>query len=258
MKRILKSFLLSILIVMALGTAVQAKDVYKYNYKTIGTKQNKWYTTKEYEYDSDYTETETDSIWTYKYTYYRYKITVPANNYLTMTFKNSNSSINVYKSLKADEELLSISPDSGKKSVNVVLPKGIYYFGLRYDSTAFKYKFTKYVTKANYKGTKALWWGANKKIAIVQTPGHNFERWYKIKVTKNKRITIWGADDIDLFNAKRQALRITEKTNSDGKTFTSYSKLKPGTYYIRILGEKLRYRYSSYPWYGSVSIVWWK
>ena len=95
-----------------------------------------------------------------------------------------------------------------------------------------------------------------RKLAIVQLPGHNYERWYKIKVTKRKRIYIAGARDIDLFNAKRQPLDVRSSDNSDNNIYYSYQKLNPGIYYIRVLGTRPRDYYNT--WHGSAEIVWWK
>ena len=251
MKRILRTFLLSILVVMAFGTAAQAKEVYK----AIATKQNTWYKPKRYEYGwvgDDYVET-----------YYRYKITVPANYYVTVTLKDKDSCrLNLYKSLKAAsyDEIEEFYTSSGAVSDNIVLQKGIYYFGLSYSNggaAAFKYKFTKYVNKANYKSSKALAWNANKKIAIVQTPGHNYTRWYKIKLTKKKRVYVWGADNVAMLDAKHQYVKVAENNNADGYAYASYEKLKPGIYYIAFPWKWDRYSDAFYR-YGSIEIVWWK
>ncbi len=259
MKRILRTFLLSILVVLAFGTVAQAKEVR--NYKAIATKQNTWYKLKEYDYKYDYSGNE--SIYTY--TYNRYKVTVPANYYMVLSLKKG-SDIRIYKSLKADySKHIKYFYSDKNSSYNIVLPKGIYYFSGTWGDQvygAFKYKFVKYVNKPNYKGTKALSWGANKKLAIVQTPGHNYERWYKVKLAKKKRIYVYGTDSyngVALYNAKHQRLRGTSNSNSDGYIYSSYNSLKPGTYYIRIFGDRDEgLDEDTYPWFGSVSIVWWK
>ena len=261
MKRVFNTFLLSILLVMILGTVAHAeKYVDKYAYKAIATKQNTWYKPKSE--NETYSYSEKNDVFTTTYTYYRYKFTVPANYYMTLTIKGSNyTSLEIYKALKAknDNDYCGSydHSNSSAKTFNIALPKGTYYFCSDYNfgKLAFKYRLYKYVNKPNYKSTKALNWKANKKLAIVQMPGHNYERWYKIKLTKKKRIYIWGANDVDLYDAKRQPLQVSSNNNSDSYTYYSYNKLKAGIFYIRVLGAR---PYYEYPWYGSVEIVWWK
>ena len=251
MKRILKSLIISALIVIFLGTVIQAKEIK--NFKVVSTKQNTWYVPKTFTYSHNGNDIIS--------TFYRYKINVPANYYITLSLKKTNGGIYIYNSLTTNWEKYFMGYDSysGKKTFNIVLPKGIYYFGnYGYSSNsvgAFKYKFTKYVNKANYKASKALAWNAGKKVTIVQSPGHNYERWYKVRLTKKKRITVYGAENIELYDAKHQYVEMTGNEYSDGTVFSSYDKLKAGTYYIRIFGAR---PYYGNPWYGSVQIVWWK
>ena len=257
MKRVLKTFLLSILLVMTLGTIAQAKKVYNSNYVAIATKQNTWYNPKmpEQTYNGN-------SVWTN--TYYRYKVTVPSNYYLTLTIKSKDYAVlYLYKALNAnwDNNLDSYSNESDPraKAFNIALPKGTYYLGnpfFNVDNFAFKYKLNKYVTKTNFKSSRAVTLLSGRKLAIIQLPGHNYERWYKIKVKKRKRIYISGARDIDLFNAKRQPLDVRSSDISDNSIYYSYNKLNPGIYYIRVLGA--RPRDSNNTWHGSVEIIWWK
>ena len=254
MKRILKTFLLSILLVMTLGTAAQAKDVC--NYKAITTKQNTWYKPKGDEFIDWYYNSTDEFI--REYNKYRYKVTVPANYYMKLTVKcNGSNTIYLHDALKAEYYNGDYYATSSAYTYNIALPKGTYYFGASYNDNklAFKYKLCKYANKPNYKSTKALNWKANKKLAIVQMPGHNYTRWYKIKLTKKKRVYIWGADRVAMLDAKHQFVKVVKNNNADGYAFASYAKLKPGTYYI------------AFPWKWeddgyfddcSVEIVWWK
>ncbi len=247
MKRVLRTLLLSILIVMTLGTVAQAKEIYKY--KAITTKQNTWYKVKSNELISN---NYNGSEWVYTYTSYRYKVTVPANYYLTLTVRNNGyNPLGLYKALKADYYEYYYA-DSSVKTYKIALPKGTYYFGQGYNdkNLAFKYKLYKYVNKPNYKSSKALNWNANKKLAIVQLPGHSYPRWYKIKLTKKKRVYIWGADHAVMLDAKHKSVRVESNNYADGYTYGSYEKLKPGIYYIGIIPDYSRN--------GSVEIVWWK
>ena len=96
MKRVFRTLLLSILIVMTLGTGAQAKDIY--NYKEIATKQNTWYRPKSYE--STY-----NGNWVWTNTYYRYKVRVPANYYITLTVYDKNyDDLYLYNALKANSD----------------------------------------------------------------------------------------------------------------------------------------------------------
>ncbi len=263
MKRVFRTLLLSVLIVMTLGTVAHAtKNIEKYNYKAVGTKQNTWIKPKGCEskgtYNSDYT------VYTSTYTCYRYKVTVPANYYMTLTIKGEQyTDLYLSKALKGSSEnpldYWYNSQSTGAKTFYVALPKGTYYLfsDYNYGKFAFKYKLCKYVTKPNYISSKALNWKANKKLPIVQLPGNNFARWYKIKLTKKKRIYVYGANDIDLFDAKRQPLEVRSSDDSDNDIYYSYNKLNAGIYYIRVLGIRPRH-YSSHTWHGAVEIVWWK
>ncbi len=243
MKKALRTILLSVLMLAALVSTVQAKEVYK----AVTAKQNTWYTPKTI--DSKWNGS--DFVWTN----YRYKITVPAGSYVRVTFKSDDGWIEIYKTLAGQKEIMNVGSSSDSvKTYNFVLPKGTYF--LRgYEKYRFKYQFIKYKNKANYKASKAVWLKAGKKTAVVQSRGHNYDRWYKIKLTKKKRVTVWGPEDVAIYDAKHQYVRVTKDYNADGNKHSSYDKLKAGTYYIRVFGDR---PYGSYlPWFGSVSILRW-
>ena len=78
---------------------------------------------------------------------------------------------------------------SSDTSDSVVVEKGSYYVRI---SGKCKYTFIKAVNNSDYNMSTAITIKPGKTIEIMQTKKHNYARWYKIKLTSNKKITYWS------------------------------------------------------------------
>ena len=113
---------------------------------------------------------------------------------------------------------------------------------------AAEYKYA-YKIKANTLAPK-------KKIKLVFNHKYEFARWYKIKLTKRKTITLTlkGLDDdsytdFEIFDSERKEINCPRLTDTSYRTET----LPKGTYYLRIDGG----RYYD-EWSGRMRQIMWK
>lgn len=184
-----------------------------------------------------------------------YKISVPGEGYITLTAKSSLNPAEEYSYASMDCELLNskkeyvtdYSSDSilysytnghSTDSKKIPVSKGTYYVRIRsvgstYGATnQFMYTFTSVKQPTNYCIAKATTLKASKKATVYQTPKYNFDRWFKITLSKNKRITITQTGlscDFDLYNADGKKVELEYQS----RTSKSKIKLASGTYYIR-------------------------
>ena len=170
-----------------------------------------------------------------------YKVTVKDDGYLTVSAKESKLSygyINVdgYKKVGKNYNHITGILSSDKKSASgkFAVKKGTYYLQGTY-GTQFKYTFTKAVFKENYCASKAIDLKSNKEVVVVNTPKKAYDRWYKIKLTKKQKLTFWstGAGGASIFDSNMKIVDVKYDDKDDTKWYSS-SKLKKGTYYVRI------------------------
>ena len=204
-----------------------------------------------------YEEGTGKTIWTY----YRYRVKVPGEGVLKVTLRKGKSrisglSLSMYASLKA-EEIVDDWFFSGKKKVVVTIPvsKGVYYFSGAEKETL-KYTFTQQKPGSNYSAKRALALNKGTKAVITQTPDYNFPRWYKIRLTGKKKITIQSeyASLAVLTDASRTPVAV-KLSGAKKNVLTSEKALKKGTYYLCMrcadLQEKLyskRYYTTTVSW----------
>ena len=125
------------------------------------------------------------------------------------------------------------------------MKKGTYYLDL-YESntptTTVTINWTlasKYDTN-NYSAKKAQTLNPDTVVRIPQVHDHDYNRWYKIKVTKAHKVTITmsygNASKLFFFTSNLDNLssRMNLQYGSDYKTMTTSEKLAVGTYYIMV------------------------
>ena len=126
-------------------------------------------------------------------TYHLYKISVPKNGFIKIVTSNRSAAVRIYKSINWNEQ-----PDASKYLVDsiydlvqryVVLPKGTYYLAVR-EKTKLKWTFTSMPNKTNYCRGRAATLNRGKKTMIAFNYGYEYDKWYKIKITNRKKITI--------------------------------------------------------------------
>ena len=193
-------------------------------------------------------------------TEYYYMADAPSEGYFTVTVKKgtskSNAQIKIYT-----EPRSCIGKYEGKKGVVRVLPvsKGALYFRAA-SGNSIKYTFTKVVQKEeNYCKAKALPLKRGKKVFVCQTPKYNFIRWFKIKLPKKQKITLYctGKSHMSIVDTSLNSVYSSEVSTSD-KEWTverTDKKMPKGTYYIRVYSALTLY-FDSSGYYAST--LYWK
>ena len=200
-------------------------------------------------------------------TYTYYKIKVEKAGMLTFSFKALKDTdypsvyITTNKADVADRSVTNeshtyISYNSNLKSVAV--EAGTYY--LEVESGKAKYTYKAMPTQTNYSIYKATSLAASTKATAMFTPKRNYARWYKIKNPSLKKISIYSntssnASNIEVYNSKMQKLQMVE--SSSAIKYTTKTKQKAGTYYIRIKSQNRYYGDYDYA-FGNVATVSWK
>lgn len=130
-----------------------------------------------------------------------------------------------------------LTEKSGRRGF--ALYKGTYYVQMfdraRRAKAIFSKKRTNVINKPNYCLSNALHVKRRKKIEIAQTKANNYDRWYKIVLTKKQKITISGdfrqydiINSCDLYDSNFNSIRCTY---TDGTVETD-GKQPKGTYYL--------------------------
>ena len=173
-----------------------------------------------------------------------YKITVKADGYLTLVNKADEIRwIRLYASVKdAKAQTNSLKWVEGQKQRSYPVTKGTYYIYPEGDYN-FKYTFKKApITADNYCKARAAALKAKKKATICVPKGYAFTRWYKIKLTKKKDLTITFKDltilpenataypNFSLYNSAGERINVTQK---EGFNYVA-KKAAKGTYYIKV------------------------
>ncbi len=190
-----------------------------------------------------------------------YKVTVPGNGYLTVSFperledyasysiKLTNSKKN---SLFPSFEYIS-SSDGYKTQIGV--KKGTYYVAVKSyeDAYGIKISFTSVTENSGTTKSKAksITKGSTKKGIITVTQNDSSGDWYKFKITKTQYVKFnvttlssggggFGGLTFAIYQAGRSYPFFTESLSGNNSvsiqpyTYGSGTKLKPGTYYIKV------------------------
>ncbi len=183
MKKYLKQLIcaLAILCLVAGFAPAQAEAAtIKGSYRIHTIKQKKWYT----------------SISSEKYTDY-YKFKVPSTGYIKLEVDTSKTTSHhrapriTIDTNYADGGIRTVDVFNGTSCI--ALPKGTYYFYATHENTRFRYEFVKQSRTSNYCQAKAESLKAGKNKIVVFDYGYEFTKWYKVSLTKSKKIRIWAA-----------------------------------------------------------------
>ena len=172
-----------------------------------------------------------------------YKVTVSGEGYITITSKTDEAVSTYYEILNSKKhEFLDYNfLDDGfytSKTIKVAVSKGTYYLhylgGEGNEMACIKYTFTPIKQPTNYCKAKAISLKSGTKKTMYQTPKYGFVRYFKIKVSSKKKITVYAESDITIISSKG---KIYDTTSSylDDNAITKYrttKKLPAGTYYL--------------------------
>ncbi|SFB70342.1 hypothetical protein [Butyrivibrio sp. YAB3001] len=245
MKKRAKLFLaLLFVLILSLGffpkeTKAATDEVYNYNVTALKAK-------------TLVTAKRCSSAWNrtdrkYYYNYNLYKITLPSDGYIKLETSDATVGLKLLKSFKKDVRLSKNEPityfSSKKNTYYYVLSKGTYYICNPYSDkdTNIKYTFSKAVNPTNYSRNLAATLAQKKSQTLVYTWGNEYDRWYKVCLTKNQAVTITtktlDEDYSRIFfefrnsNGKLVSYDTTSNTTGGTRTYKT-AKLKKGTYYI--------------------------
>ncbi len=241
-KRTIVSMIAAVMLVVMVPHSAEAKNIY--GYKATELKQNTWAATKPYSYKKE------GSDW--HFTYDALKVTVPSDGYVKIDSKDKNDEIFISKASELVKFQYTVKL-SGSTTYYRVIPKGTYLMWTDNKDSGInvRFKFVKSADAGNYDRTRATSVASGKKTTVVFTDGHEYSKWYKIKLNKKKAITISTnimdentagiKDYMKVFSSNGTEVKLTEKVKN--KTYQSKT-LNKGTYYI-----KIDYPYSwSDPW----------
>lgn len=250
--RIRKCLLLALCLCFAVRISAGAAAVPKY--VSVDLPLKKTVTQKETGYK--YNEKTGRTTWTY----YRYKVVIPQDGLLKITIAKGASrisglSLSMYSRLNADD-ILDDWFFSGKKKQTVSIPvsRGTYYFAGAAKSKM-SCTFTAVKPGTNYCADRAAVLKRGAKAKICQTPGHNFPRWYRIRLTRKQKISFWSSrgDLVVLTDVNMDPVGV-KRAGANSTRWTS-GKVPAGTYYLCVLPggvkEKLysnRYYYTTIYW----------
>lgn len=185
MKKHLKQLICAIAILCLVAGFAPAQTeaaTIKGNIRIHTIQQKKWYTVPESE----------------KYTdYYKFKVTSPGyikiwQDVSKVSYRHTYPKLYVETDYSDKGEIIIRATESTKC---LALPKGTYYFSGSHSNMRFKYEFVKQARTSNYCMAKAETIAAGKNKTLVFHYGYEFTKWYKVKLTKSKRIRIWAASN---------------------------------------------------------------
>lgn len=254
MKKLIKkiglSTVLFCLMIILSTCQVSAKKINK----TINLKQNKWVKLKKTKYKKVKKGYD-------KYFYF-YKMSNPGEGYITLSFqkeKNSNEcDIEVLRKRGGKYHFTGVGNLMFRFPIKgpVIIPvsKGNLYLRSWTDIKV-KWKYTKIEQPSNYLPEKAISLKKGKKVKICQTPDYNFNRWFKIKLTKKQAITIVG-DSVEVFDENFLSYDTHDVGEFDDYSTDPWSKytqvtddkLEPGTYYLCSTAPDRGYCYRALYW----------
>lgn len=172
-----------------------------------------------------------------------YKFTLEEDSVVTVSWINNFdtfSTVNVYSDSKANNVTIFSFMESVKGKEYFAFKKGVYYVKM-YDqtfggpTTKITISWTPVSTydQGNYCADKAVTLSANKTTRVVQTPGCNYERFYKIKIKAPKKVDVivtYEAIQIVPYKAKIYFHLYSEDFSQE---YNIYDDVLPaGTYYL--------------------------
>ena len=136
-------------------------------------------------------------------TYY-YKLSLKEDSFVKVHW-NGNADFDyygyVYKDSNFTKSLGSIYANTATGDRYIALKRGTYYVKM-YDGfsktptvrVSFNVTTSASLDKGNYCASKAASLKASTKVTVAQTPNYNYTRWYKVKLTKNQKLTIYSSE----------------------------------------------------------------
>lgn len=186
------------------------------------------------------------------YTYTMYKFTVPSGKYVSLSCTPvANRYAYAYIFTKANAgssyKVASLYGDEKKAwTQKVALEPGTYY--VSFDSVV-KANLTLLTSpnKANYCRSKAIALESGKLTTVVQTLETDYNRWYKISLTKAKTLKITSNHSANFYVCNKKGARVNLGSyNSSTKSVSTTNKLSKGTYYICVRANNYSYDNSAY------------
>lgn len=176
-----------------------------------------------------------------------YKIAVKSEGYITLKMSYGKSGgwsvLKLYDSKKncINTDLHTSTSCKSNKTIKIAISKGVYYIkqSSGYGASKICYKYTKRKQKLNCSIGSALDLRENKKAEIYRSTDYNFERYYKIELTKDQEIevTLEGTFlGVYVLDSDKNYIS-TKDTYSDymNHRYTMKTqKLFAGTYYIQV------------------------
>ena len=219
-QRIISTMLILITLLVYLPTSAFAKISYK------NLTFNKWFSINEY---------------IAKNTIFKLKLT--SDSVITIDHKRKDNEywFDIFNDKECDDDI----DVWGSK---IVLIKGTYYLKARLaggtlgkstnNTVRFTKKSVKSINKSNTSPEKAITLKPNKEIELAFTKNDTKARWYKIQLTKAKKIFLFpnGTFDFKLYDNKAKLIESTIywTANEEGIKGRTVKKYKKGTYYITI------------------------
>ena len=171
-----------------------------------------------------------------------YKLVIEKDCYLQLVWSNNTkklADVYIYADKACKERVHWCWCDTEKGKEYVALKAGTYYveMGDYYQLCKIKWTWTAAykLDQGNYCIAKAKNLSAGTTVSIAQTPTIDYTRWYKIKLTKNQKVTIKtpykNSAYIQLYSPSRQRYNFN---NSDSFSKITTDKLTTGTYYISV------------------------
>lgn len=229
-EKIWKIILTGLCMCFAVCISVQASSVSKY--VSVSLPMKKTVTQKETGYE--FNEKTGHATWTY----YRYKVVIPGEGLLKVVLGKGSSrvsglSLSMYSSADS-EDILDDWFFSGKKKQTVLIPvsRGVCYFSGAAKSKM-RFTFTAVKPGSNYCAQRAVSLKRGVKAKICQTPGYDYSRWYKIKLTRKQKISFWSdqGNFVLLTDSHKIPIEV-ESSGSKSSKYTSVNAVPAGTYYL--------------------------
>ena len=192
-----------------------------------------------------------------------YKLSVPGEGVLTVSVTwnakadraSASGSFYVLNSKKKEFDSYNyylsnyVYKDAKTKSANLAVSKGTYYIQARNISKSnggkiqLKYSFKAISQPSNYCIGKAISLPAGKTVKMYQTQKYSFDRWFTIKLSKNKVVSFakTGNGSIELFDSDGDHVETaynSSKSTSDKYVYESKNVLAKGTYYVCMTNYK--------------------
>ena len=214
------------------------------SFKLEALKPNQWYSLRDYSDDM---------------TIYRLKVTGETLVYFNWKGVMANvdfGGIEVYRDKSCRHSIADIYFSLARTGVDAfVFYPGTYYLQMYDEEETGKVKISikkaALINKANYCLNKAINLKAGKKAEIAQTKKINYDRWYRIKLTKKQIISFYGLNEVDfaLYDSNMNEIKCSEREDRS----TTVGKQPRGNYYLRIYGSYYhdldeRGKYTAFSW----------